>query len=159
MKGGMHMRSLIPWKKKKEQAITEFRKDMDSLFDKFFGRDFFPAAENLFDGKWLPSVDVSEGKKDITVKAEIPGVEAGDIDVSLNGRVLTVRGEKKQEKEEKDKSWHEVERSYGYFSRSVELPADVESESVNAAYKRGVLKITLKKTREAESRKVKIKTS
>ncbi len=153
------MRSLMPWKKKKDSAITEFRRDMDSLFDKFFGRDFFPAAENLFDGKWLPSVDVSEGKKDITVKAEIPGAEAGDIDVSLNGRLLTVKGEKKQEKEEKDKSWHRVERSYGYFSRSVELPADVDPESVNAAYKRGVLKVTMNKTRSAASRKVNIKTS
>jgi HSP20 family protein len=149
----------MPWKKEKENSVTEFRKEFDNLVDRFFGTGLFPMTEGFFEKNWYPTLDVSEGKKEITVKAEIPGVEAKDIDVSINGRMLTIKGEKKQEKEEKDKNYHRIERSYGCFNRSVELPADVDETSVDASYKKGVLKVTLKKARETEFKKIEIKTS
>lgn len=93
------------------------------------------------------------------MKAELPGVETEDIDVSLDGRMLTIKGEKKHEKEEKKENYHRVERSYGYFNRSIELPAEVDASKVDASFKKGVLKIELNKTKATETKKIQIKKS
>ena len=131
---------------------------MDNLFNRFFDMDF-PISRRFFgDGEWTPRVDVIEGKGEITVKAEIPGCEVKDIDVKLDGRTLTISGEKKQEKKEKDENLHSVERTYGSFCRMVELPGEVNPEDIDATYKKGVLKLVLKKTRETEDKKIEIKT-
>ncbi len=103
-----------------------------------------------------PALDVSETNNEVIVKAEIPGMEPNDIDISLADGILTIRGEKKQEKEEKEENYHLIERSYGTFSRSVQLPRDVQSENIKAAYKNGVLKITLPKSEEAKKKEIKI---
>lgn len=108
-------------------------------------------------GEWAPSLDVSETKDNIAVKAEVPGMDAKDIDISLANDVLTVKGEKKQQKEEKDENYHRVERSYGAFSRSIRLPREVQSDKIKANYKNGVLKITLPKSEEAKKKEIKIK--
>jgi HSP20 family protein len=92
------------------------------------------------------------------LKVEIPGVEARDIDVSLDGRRLMIKGEKKQEKEEKEENFHRTERRYGQFRRTIELPAEVDPSKVDASYKRGVLKIELKKTKESQPKKNSVKT-
>jgi HSP20 family protein len=94
-----------------------------------------------------------KGRKEITVKAEIPGVEADDLDVSLDERMLIIGGERKQEKEEKEENYHRMERSYGHFRRAVQLPADVDPQKIEASYKKGVLKIVSKKTKESEVKK------
>lgn len=151
------MFNLTPWRRKPTNEVTEFRKEMDNLVDRFFGGSFFPAAEFLNGGKWFPTVDIREGKKEITVQAEIPGVEAKDIDVSVDGRMLTIKGEKKQEKEEKDENYHRVERTYGYYNRTIELPAEVDASEVDATYKKGILKVVLKKTKESETKKIEVK--
>ncbi len=151
------MFQLIPWKKKQENRLPQSGKETGSLFERFFDNDFFPISENLFESGFHPKIDITEGKKDITVKAEIPGADPKDIDVSVNGRLLTIKGEKKQEKEEKEKNFHRIERSYGYFSRTVELPAEVDDTDADASYKKGVLQIVLKKTKEAETRKIEVK--
>jgi HSP20 family protein len=138
--------------------MVSFKDEMDNLFNRFFDMDL-PISRRLFgDGEWAPRVDVIEGKGDITVKAEIPGCEAKDIDVKLDGRTLKISGEKKQEKEEKDENFHRVERSYGSFCRMVELPAEVIQEDIEAIYKKGVLKLVFKKARESEAKKIEIKT-
>jgi HSP20 family protein len=138
--------------------MVSFKDEMDNLFNRFFDMDL-PISRRLFgDGEWAPRVDVIEGKGDITVKAEIPGCEAKDIDVKLDGRTLKISGEKKQEKEEKDENFHRVERSYGSFCRMVELPAEVIQEDIDAIYKKGVLKLVFKKARESEAKKIEIKT-
>ena len=93
------------------------------------------------------------------VKAELPGMEARDIDISLNGRILSIRGERKQESEEKGENFHRVERSYGAFSRSLELPTDVDPDKVKASYKRGVLKLNIPKTRKASVKKIEVKAA
>ncbi len=152
------MFDLMPHRRRFGKEMVSFKDEMDNLFNRFFDMDF-PVSRRLFkDGEWAPSVDVVEGKGEITVKAEIPGCEAKDIDVKLDGRTLTICGEKKQEKEEKDENFHRVERSYGSFCRMVELPREVNPEDIDATYKKGVLKLVLKKIRETEAKTIEIKT-
>ena len=152
------MFDLMPHKRRSGREMVSFKDEMDNLFNRFFDMDL-PISRRLFgDGEWAPRVDVIEGKGDITVKAEIPGCEAKDIDVNLDGRTLKISGEKKQEKEEKNENFHRVERSYGSFCRMVELPAEVIQEDIDAVYKKGVLKLVFKKARESEVKKIKIKT-
>ena len=109
------MFDLLPHRRRYGKEMVSFKDEVDNLFKRFFDTDF-PVSRRLFgDRKWAPRVDVAEGKGEITVKAEIPGCEVEDIDVKLDGRTLTIRGEKKQEKEEKDDDVHRVERAYGSF--------------------------------------------
>jgi HSP20 family protein len=91
------------------------------------------------------------------VTAEIPGIDAKDLDVTLSDGILTVKGEKKQEKEDKGENYHRVERSYGSFHRSFRIPEKVESEKVDASYKDGVLKLTLLKAETSEPKKIEVK--
>lgn len=107
----------------------------------------------------VPAFDVSETDEHIIVKADLPGVDVKDIDISIVGNVLTVKGEKKQEKEEKNESYHRIERSYGSFSRSISLPAEVNPEGVEAVYKDGVLKLTIPKAEKSKPKKIEIKTA
>jgi HSP20 family protein len=151
------MKSLIPWKKR-DRKMVNLRKDFNDFFDSFFSEPAFSFPKLFTEKNWHPNVDVSEGKRDIIVKAEIPGVDKEGIDISLDGRLLTIRGEKKQEKEETDEHYHRVESSFGLYKRTIELPADVDESKVDAKYKNGVLKIKLKKAKEAETKKIKIKT-
>jgi HSP20 family protein len=152
------MFDLMPHRRRSGREMVSFKNEMDNLFNRFFDMDL-PISRRLFgDGEWAPRVDVIEGNGDITVKAEIPGCEAKDIDVKLDGRTLKISGEKKQEKEEKNENFHRVERSYGSFCRMVELPAEVIQEDIDAVYKKGVLKLVFKKARESEVKKIKIKT-
>ena len=150
------MFELMPWKKRSGKEISRFDSELENLYDRFFGRGSLLPEGLFLEEALLPVLDISEGRKEITVKAEIPGVEAGDLDVSLNERTLIIKGEKKQEKEDKDENFHRVERSYGSFHRSVQLPADVDPQEVQATYKKGILKIVLKKTKESEGKKIKI---
>jgi HSP20 family protein len=149
----------MPPRKRFGKEMVRFRDEMDHLFNRFFDMDF-PISRRLFrEGEWAPRVDVSEGKTDIIVKAEIPGCDAADIDVRLDGRRLTISGEKKQEKEEKDENYHRLERNYGSFSRIVELPAEIDPREIDATYIKGVLKLVFRKVRASEAKKIEIKTS
>jgi HSP20 family protein len=127
---------------------------MDRLFDRFFET---PWTESTALGDWTPALDVTEAKDAITVTAEVAGVEPKDITVSLEGDVLTIKGEKEQKKEEKDERRHRVERSWGAFMRSVRLPASVDSSKVNAAFKNGVVTITLPKAPGAKGTTIPVK--
>jgi HSP20 family protein len=127
---------------------------MDRLFDRFLE----PAwSEMPALGDWSPTVDVSEDKDAVTVKAELPGVEQKDIAVSLQEGMLTIKGEKRAEKEEKDKHYHRIERSYGAFYRSIQLPSAVDVGKVAATFKDGVVTITLPKSPEAKGTTIPIK--
>jgi HSP20 family protein len=129
---------------------------MDSLFERFFEGWPFRAREA---GEWMPAMDMSEKDKEIIVKAEIPGMDPKDIDISLQNGLLTVRGERKQEKEEKEESFHRVERSHGVFSRTIRLPAEVDEDKVKATYKDGVLTLEMSKTKEAAAKKIEVKAT
>ena len=154
----MFMSNLVPWRKRRENQIEQFHKGMPDLFDRYLGKDMSRFPENMFGNGWFPSVDVSEGKKNITVKAEIPGMNPKNIDISLDDRRLRIKGEKTHEKEEKDKHFFRSERYYGYFNRTIELPAEVDAIDVDASYKNGVLKVRLKKVKESEPKRIEIKT-
>jgi HSP20 family protein len=120
--------------------MLSLRADMDRLFSSLFGR-----GPEEREGLWAPIVDIEEDNENIMVKAEIPGMKKDDIKVSVQGNMLTITGERKQESEVKEKTYHRVERSYGKFSRTITLPIDVETDKVKASYKDGVLNIILPK--------------
>lgn len=143
---------LIRWHPLAE--LESMRRDLDRLWGSFYHGAALPEAEER---EWGPSLDLSETKDNFCVKAELPGMDAKDIGVSLSGDVLSVRGEKKQEKEEEGENYHIVERRYGSFSRSLRLPAAVQSDKVSAEYRGGVLTVTLPKTPEAKEKEFKIK--
>ncbi|MDY6837732.1 MAG: Hsp20/alpha crystallin family protein [Thermodesulfobacteriota bacterium] len=147
------MNSLTPWSSQRD--MTNFRREMDLLFDRFF--EGWPFSAFVGEGQWTPSVDVSESGKEVIVRAEIPGIDPKAIDLSVQGNVLTLKGERKNEHEEKGEDFHRVERSYGAFSRLIRLPAEVDATKVKATYKDGVLKISLPKTKEAEAKKIHVK--
>ena len=149
------MFSLIPWRNRGE--VGRFRNDIDRLFDRFF--DWGASPWTAEGSQWVPSVDVSETGKKVIIKAEIPGMDPKDIDISINGNRLTLRGERKHEHEEKGENFHRMERSCGAFSRTIELPAEVDSNKVEATYKNGILKVNLAKTKENAVKKIEVKAA
>ena len=152
------MFDLMPHRRRSGREMVRFRDEMDNLFNRIFDMDL-PFSHRFFgEGDWDPRVDMVEGKDDITVQAEIPGCEVGDIDVKLDRRTLTISGEKKQEKEDKGENVHRVERSYGAFSRMLQLSADVDPKNIDATYKKGVLKLVFKKIQSSETKKIDIKS-
>jgi HSP20 family protein len=148
----MAEKELTPWRPFGE--LSSLRREMDRLWENFFGER---PLTRMWEREWAPSLDISETKDNFVVKAEVPGIDAKDIDISLTGDVLTIKGEKKQEREEKEEDYHLVERSYGSFYRSVRLPAEVESNKIKASYKNGILNITLPKSEKVKAKEVKIK--
>ena len=104
----------------------------------------------------MPAFDVSETEEEFIVKAELPGVDPKDVEVNLTGNVLTVKGEKKAEREEKKADLYRVERSFGSFSRSFSLPGDVRTDDVKATYKDGILNLRLPKTEPTKKKAIKI---
>jgi HSP20 family protein len=132
--------------------LSRMQEEMNRYFDDFFGEQ----RRGLAEGAWLPAVDVSETDSEMVVRAELPGMTQDDIEVNLQDNVLTLKGEKKQEKKEEKENYHRVERSYGSFSRSFTLPAGVNQDEVKATFKDGVLEIAMPKTEEAKPKKIAI---
>lgn len=131
------------------------QQEIDRLFEGF-SRNFPAFASN---SAATPRMDVSETDKVIEVTAELPGLEAKDVQLNLADNVLTIRGEKRSEREEKQKDYHLVERSFGSFTRSVQLPDGVKPEDVAAEIAKGVLKVTVKKPAPRQSKQIEIKTA
>jgi HSP20 family protein len=152
------MLDILPWQRKKGRRTKELQRKIDNIYDEFFGTDLFPSTYLFGDGNWDPKLDISEGRKEITVKIEIPGIEAKDFDISIDGRRLNIRSKKKQDQKEKEETYYRVERSYGYFKRSIELPSEVDPNKVDASYKRGVLKMKFRKLKESKTKRIKVKT-
>ena len=160
----MSVRDLIPWSRGNgDQLPTVFRdsdhdpflslhREVNRLFDDMF-RGFgsgLPAFGRVssFGGGW-PSVEISDGKKEVKVTAEVPGLEEKDIEVLLDGGVLTLKGEKRSETEDKDRQFSE--RYYGRFERRIPLGYEIEEDKIEARFKNGVLTVTLPKTAKAQS--------
>jgi HSP20 family protein len=125
-----------------------------------FSRQALPQAngkETMVVADWVPSVDVSETDGDYQIKAELPDVKKEDVKVTVENGVLTIQGERKQEKEEKGKKYHRVERSYGSFVRSFTLPDLVDEEKVKAEFKDGVLNLQLPKSEKAKPKAIEVK--
>ena len=155
----MDMKSMLPWRR--ERAVAErdpflaLRREMDSLFDGFIS-DLGEPARALKD--FDPRVDIKETDKEIHITAELPGVDEKDVDVSVSGDAVTIKGEKHEEKEEKGEDRHRIERSYGAFRRSFSLPCEVDADKASASFKKGVLTVMLPKSSvAAKSKKIAIK--
>ena len=144
--------AVVRWDPFRDLGMLQDR--MNRLFDDA-GRGWRsdePAATT----SWSPSVDIFETEGEIVVKAELPGMDRKDITLHLENNVLTLRGERKFEKETKEENYHRIERSYGNFSRSFSIPATVDEEKIRADYKDGVLKIVLPKKEQAKPKQIKI---
>ena len=143
---------LAPWRPFGE--LSPLRKEMDKLWDRFSGETPFGRT---FAETWSPLVDISETKDNFVVKAELPGLEAKDVNVSISGDILTIKGEKKAEEEEKDEHYHRVERYSGAFQRVFQLPSGVKADKIEAIFVKGVLKVTLPKVEEAKKKEIEVK--
>ena len=143
---------LMPWRPL--GILSSARNERDSRWNRFLRET---PSMGTFTEEWLPSVDISETKKNFIMKAELPGLDAKDVKVSLSGDLLTIKGEKKKEEEEKDEHHHFVERYSGSFQRSFQLPTSVKGDKVEAIFDKGVLKVTVPKAEEAEKKEIEIK--
>jgi HSP20 family protein len=161
--------SLIPFRTKRASGLepgglatlADFRNEMNRLFEGFFSRpmatlpSWFETAEP---GQWLPAIDLSETDTQIHVRAELPGIDPKDVDVSVSEDRLVISGEKKSSKEQTGEGWMHRESHYGSFSRSIPLPEPVEPSKVTARSDKGVLMVELTKAPSSASRKVPVLT-
>ena len=137
------------------EPLSHLRNQINRVFDDFVGESWLTPRREMAAGFW-PQVDVTETDNEIKVSADIPGVEPKDIDVSVEDGMLIIKGEKKYEREEKEKGQYRMERSYGSFERAIELPAEVDESKAKAEFKKGVPRLTLPKRPGAPSRRKKI---
>ena len=149
-------RAVEPWR--------SLHDEMDRLFDRFSKGFGFPSFEPLWNGEvevTTPAVDVVEDEKAYTVTAELPGIEEKDLDVTVSNGMLVIKGEKKQEKEEKTKNYYLSERSFGSFQRSFSLPDGVDHDKIGANFSKGVLTVTVPKSVDAQKaqKKIEVKTA
>ena len=145
--------ALVPYRRRERGDLAGLHRDMDDLFNAFFGNWPMATHERVV---W-PAIDISENENSIDIKAEVPGCKADDIDISVHGNTLTISGEKKQEEEKKEKGYYHMERSYGSFRRDVTLPADIDPAKIEATCKDGVLSVSLPKAEKAKPTKIKVK--
>ena len=144
--------ALIPYRKRQAGDLAGLHREVDDLFNSFFGN--WPA--NSLEGKVWPAIDVKESNNEFIVTADVPGCKADDIDISVYGSTLTISGEKKQQQEKKEEGYYHIERSYGSFRRELTLPSEVEADKIKASCKDGVLSVTLPKSERAKAVKVKV---
>ncbi len=159
--------NIIPWRNKRDEgaitrpgaALPRLRAEFDELFERFFRDPWGLELPGWFggEGTWGPRLDLAESDKEVTIRAELPGIDPDDVEINVTDNVLTLRGEKKREHEEKERDYHYVERQYGNFHRSVQLPAGVDPDKVEASYKNGVLTVTIAKRPDALPKKIKVK--
>jgi len=169
----MVFQEMIPWRKGKQNVsvrngndfpLSSLQRRMNRVFDDFFGDfgdiNFAPLRALSGTGsEFVPRMDVSDTDKEIMITAELAGIDEKDVDITLQDDVLTIRGEKKVQRDENEKSYHLVERSSGTFSRSIALPAEIEQDKIEATFKKGVLTIRLPKqpVEESKAKKIEIK--
>ena len=148
------MSSMIRFEPFREMATLRDR--MGRLFGDRLVRPW-ETDEGLTAGLWTPQVDVYETKESIVLQADLPGMKENEVDISVEGNTLTIKGERKKEQEVQEKDYYRVERSYGSFTRSFTLPPTVDSGKIDAAFSQGVLKITLPKREESKPKQIKVK--
>ena len=144
------MTVLTRWDPFRELNVLQDR--MNRLF-----QDYAPRGEqDLTTGNFVPPVDIYEDEHSVTLKVEVPGLDPKDVDVQVENHTLTIKGERKFEKEEKEENFHRIERRYGSFVRSFTLPTTVDTDNIKADYENGVLKVQLAKRAEAKPKQIKV---
>jgi HSP20 family protein len=157
----MNLKSLIPVGRDRGVAsaanpFVSLQREIDRLFEDF--THGFPSLAGN-GAALVPSMDVTETDKEIEITAELPGLEEKDVQINVADNLLTIRGEKKAEKEEKDKNYRLIERSYGAFARTLELPDGVNADAIKASISKGVLKVTVPKPAPAQAKKIEVKSA
>lgn len=161
----MRVRDLVPWKENRlstrdtDDSLYSWRRDFERVFDEFSRLTSLPFGDDS-DG-FTPLVNVTENEKDIEISAELPGLDEDDIEITLTQDMLTIRGEKKQESEKRKGNYYWMERKYGSFYRSIDLPTHVvDTDNVDAQFKNGVLTIHLPKSKEGmeAAKRIEVKT-
>ena len=155
----MNLKSLIPVGRDRTgtNPFMSLQREIDRLFDDFSRG--FPSFTDSGATALMPSMDVTETDKEIEISAELPGLEEKDVQVNVADNLLTIRGEKRAEKEQKDKNHRLVERSYGLFERTLELPDGVNTDAIKASISKGVLKVTVPKPVPAQAKKIDVKSA
>jgi HSP20 family protein len=156
--------NLVPWRGKREDGpgelspLVALRSEVDRLFDTFLREPLGAMDWPLWPtGKWSPAIDVAEDEKELTVRAELPGIDPKDLEVTVAGGQLVVSGEKKESSEGKEKGVYRSETRYGSFRRTVPLPEGIDTENVDAQYANGVLTLRLAKTAPAAAKRIEVK--
>lgn len=160
--------NLIPWRNKRDRGNSDqvmdrtpsgFREGMDSMTERFFRNPWDAPLWGAEESRMLlgPRVDLAESENDVTVNIELPGVDPKDVELNVSGNILIVRGEKKHEREEKKRNYHYMERSFGSFQRTVQLPSSVDPDKVEATHRNGVLTVTVEKRPDARPKRIAVK--
>lgn len=153
--------SIIRWNPVRDLAtfpsdILGMQREMNKMFDRFIPGGTLDDVD-FSSNTWMPAIDLVEKDNEYLAKVELPGVSKDDVKITLQDNILTIRGEKKSEKETSDSNYHRFERSYGSFHRSLALPATVNNDKVDAQFKDGILTISLAKAEEAKRKLIEIK--
>jgi HSP20 family protein len=148
--------SIIRWEPLRDLVSTHDH--FNQLFNETFARAFGDQKEVSL-RTWVPPVDICETEDSLVLKAELPGIKPDDVEIRVEDNTLYLKGERKFEKEVKDENFHQVERSYGTFSRSFSLPSSIDSDKVKAEYQNGILTLTMPKREEAKPKTIKIDVS
>ncbi len=140
--------------REQESLVDSLHRDISRVFDDFFSI----SPTSMFEFDWSPTVDVVENEGGFLVKAEIPGIDEKDLQVTLENNILTIAGEKKEERNEKDRDsrWVVSERKFGSFRRSISLPEGIRSDKIKAAFRNGVLRVEIPREESAKPRKITI---
>ena len=147
------MFELVPWRRNRG-ALAGPRKDLlDWFFEDLSVPDFWTAER-----EWVPAFDVSETENEVIVKGELPGMDVKDIDIALTDGLLTIKGERRLEKEDKKENYHRIERQFGSFSRSLNLGTKVRSDGIEATYKDGILSVNLPKVEASNPKRIEVKS-
>lgn len=142
--------ALTRWRPTTWGLLESFRREMDDLMTRFFGDE--GNGETLT--TWAPRVDVEETEKEVLIKTDLPGVDPKNVEIAIENGVLSIRGERKEEREEKKKNYHRVERFMGTFYRAIPLPPGVDADKVTATSSQGVVTITIPKKPEVQPKKI-----
>jgi HSP20 family protein len=143
--------ALVRWEPVRE--LDSLQTDMNRLFDRFFGA---PAGNSTAARRWIPAMDLTETDDSLVLRADLPGVSEDDVEIEVKDRILTISGERKNEHEEKGEGFHRVERSFGRFSRALNLPDGIDAEQVEAKFDNGVLEVRVPKPEETQPTRVQI---
>jgi HSP20 family protein len=160
----MNMKNLVPWsrerrnvpvRREEDNPFYSLQRSINQVFDNFLFEGFGRSPFSLLTS-FSPRLDVSETDKELHITAELPGMDEKDVEISLSDSFLTLKGEKKDEKQEKRRDYYRMERSYGMFERTIPIPEGIDSNKVEASFKKGLLTVTLPKTAEYQKERKRI---